>query len=86
MNPFPRDRKFLLGDRIRGSALDVLERLIEAAYSKRREEPLTRVNLGLEKLRYFCRLAHALRGRQSKSTALQFSCMDAPLSPAKTET
>ena len=72
MNPFPRDRKFLLGDRIRGAALDVLERLIEAAYSKRREEPLTRVNLGLEKLRYFCRLA--------------ISCMDAPLSPAETET
>ena len=61
LSRFPRDQKFLLGDRIQGTALDVLERLIEATYSKRREEPLTRVNLGLEKLRYFCRLAHGLR-------------------------
>ena len=61
LSRFPRDQKFLLGDRIQATALDVLERLIEATYSKRREEPLTRVNLGLEKLRYFCRLAHGLR-------------------------
>ena len=29
---FPRSRKFLMGDRIQGAALDVLERLIEATY------------------------------------------------------
>ena len=61
LSRFPRDQKFLLGDRIQATALDVLERLIEATYSKRREEPLTRVNLGLEKLRYFCR--HGAAGR-----------------------
>ncbi len=61
LSRFPRDQKFLLGDRIQGAALDVLERLIEATYSKRREEPLQRANLGLEKLRCFCRLAHGLR-------------------------
>ena len=61
LSRFPRDQKFLLGDRIQGTALDVLDRLIEATYSKRREDPLKRVNLGLEKLRYFCRLAHGLR-------------------------
>ena len=38
LSRFPRDQKFLLGDRIQGTALDVLERLIEATYSKRREE------------------------------------------------
>ena len=31
---FPRSQKFLLGDRIQGTALDVLERLIEATYTK----------------------------------------------------
>ena len=33
---FPRNRKFLLGDRIQSTALDVLERLIEAKYTRRR--------------------------------------------------
>ena len=31
---FPRNRKFPLGDRIQGTALDGLERLIGATYSK----------------------------------------------------
>ena len=58
---FPRSQKFLLGDRIQASALDVLERLIEATYTKRRGEPLAGANLGIEKLRFLCRLAHDLR-------------------------
>ena len=32
---FPRSQKFLLGDRIQSTALDVLERLIEATYTRR---------------------------------------------------
>ncbi len=58
---FPRSQKFLLGDRIQTSALDVLERLIEATYSRRRGDLLARANLGLEKLRFLFRLAHDLR-------------------------
>ena len=60
MERFPRSQKFLLGDRIQTSALDVLERLIEATYSKRRGGPLTGANLGLEKLRFLFRLARDL--------------------------
>ena len=58
---FPRSQKFLLGDRIQTSALDVLERLIEATYSRRRGDPLAGANLGIEKLRFLFRLAHDLR-------------------------
>ena len=58
---FPRNRKFLLGDRIQSTALDVLERLIEATYTKRRTGHLSGANLGLEKLRFLFRLAHDLR-------------------------
>lgn len=58
---FPRNRKFLLGDRIQTTALDVLERLIEATYIKRRESCLAAANLGLEKLRFLFRLARDLR-------------------------
>ena len=58
---FPRSQKFLLGDRIQTTALDVLERLIEATYTKQRDRHLAGANLGLEKLRFLCRLARDLR-------------------------
>ncbi len=58
---FPRSRKFLLGDRIQTTALDVLERLIEATYTRRRSGHLAGANLGLEKLRFMFRLAWDLR-------------------------
>lgn len=54
---FPRSQKFLLGDRIQSTALDVLEALIEATYTRERRSHLARANLGLEKLRFFFRLA-----------------------------
>lgn len=58
---FPRSQKFLLGDRIQSTALDVLEALIEATYTRDRRGLLARANLGLEKLRIFCRFAHDLK-------------------------
>ena len=58
---FPRSRKFLLGDRIQTTALDVLERLIEATYTKNRGSCLAAANLGLEKLRFLFRLARDLK-------------------------
>jgi hypothetical protein len=58
---FPREQRFLLGDRIQATALDVLEALIEATYTRDRRTHLARANLGLEKLRFFFRLAHEQR-------------------------
>jgi 23S rRNA-intervening sequence protein len=58
---FPRSQKFLLGDRIQSTALDVLEALIEATYTRDRRGHLARANLGLEKLRVLLRLAAELR-------------------------
>ena len=57
---FPRHQKFLLGDRIQATALDVLERLIEATYTRDRRGHLYAANLGIEKLRLLCRLAKDL--------------------------
>ena len=48
---FPRSQRFLLGDRIQDTALDVLESLIEATYTRQRTGHLMRANLGIEKLR-----------------------------------
>lgn len=58
---FPRSQKFILGDRIQGAALDVLERLIEATYSREARPLLAAANLGLEKLRFLFRIAADLR-------------------------
>jgi hypothetical protein len=54
---FPRTQRFLLRDRIQTTALDILECLIEATYTRDRRFQLTRANLGIEKLRFFFRLA-----------------------------
>jgi hypothetical protein len=58
---FPRSQKFLLGDRIQATALDVLERLIEATYTRARGPMLTAANLGIEKLRLLFRLSLDLK-------------------------
>jgi hypothetical protein len=42
---FPRTQKFLLGDRIQATALDVLERLIEATYTRGRQPMLAAAGL-----------------------------------------
>lgn len=60
---FPKSQKFLLGDRIQNTALDVLESLIDATYSRRRQQHLAAANLALEKLRFLFRLAMDLRYR-----------------------
>ena len=57
---FPRRQKFLLGDRMQATALDVLERLIEATDTRDRRGYLNTANLGIEKLRLLCRLAKDL--------------------------
>ena len=58
---FPKSQRFLLGDRIQNTAIDVLEGLIEATYSREAVGILTQVNLRLEKLRFFFRAAKDLR-------------------------
>jgi 23S rRNA-intervening sequence protein len=61
LEKFPRSHKFTTGDRIHGLALDVLESLIEATYTKERLQYLRKANLGIEKLRFLFRLAVDLR-------------------------
>ena len=43
-------------DRIQTTALDVLESLIEATYTRERKDHLRSPNLGIEKLRFFFRI------------------------------
>ena len=76
LDRFPRSQKFLLGDRTQGAALDVLEALIEATYTQRREAQLTRANLGLEKLRFLCRLARDLQYLDRRRYEHAARCLD----------
>ena len=61
VDKFPRSQKFLLGDRIQSTALDMLEGLIDATYSRKRVPILTTVNLKLERLRFLFRLSKDLK-------------------------
>ena len=58
---FPRSHKFTIGDRIETAALDVLEMLIEATYTRDRLQHLQQANLGIEKLRFLLQLAADLK-------------------------
>ena len=54
---FPRDFRFVHGDRILCGAYDILDLLIEAKFTKQRRELLTRANVRLEQVRFQLRLA-----------------------------
>jgi hypothetical protein len=49
---FPRDQKFLLGDRLQTGLMDLLGLLIEANYTRDRAQILRRANIELEKFRF----------------------------------
>ncbi|HEY1243988.1 MAG TPA: diversity-generating retroelement protein Avd [Hyphomicrobiaceae bacterium] len=54
---FPKAHKFVLGDRILNIALDILESLVEATFTRDRRGHLARANLGIDKLRFLLRMA-----------------------------
>lgn len=62
---FSRSYKFTLGERMVAGALDVLDGLIEATYSKNAHAALLLVNLRLEKLR----LEDRETGRESRQAS-----------------
>lgn len=61
LEKFPRSQKFLIADRIEILTLNVLDLLIEAAYSKSKQGLLRSANLRLEQLRFLIRLSKDLR-------------------------
>ena len=58
---FPRNHRFVLGERIERNLYDLLEILIHAKYTKQRVELLETANLVLEILRFQMRLAKDLQ-------------------------
>ncbi|MEO5369200.1 MAG: diversity-generating retroelement protein Avd [Magnetococcus sp. DMHC-1] len=58
---FPRRVRFTFANRIDTLALDVVEDLVEARYSRDKREILKRTNLRLEKIRVLLRICHEER-------------------------
>jgi hypothetical protein len=60
LDKLPRVRRFTLGERIESTLLEVLEALVEAAYSAggAKQAALKRANLRLEVARHLWRLCH----------------------------
>ena len=60
VNAFPRTYRFVLGDRIATTALEVLEGLVDASHLRDKRAVLGSVNLKLERLRYLIRMSKDL--------------------------
>ena len=61
LDQFPRNRRFTLGERLESGLLDVLQLLIEAAYSRNKQAALRQANLTLAKVRHLWRLSFELK-------------------------
>ncbi len=61
LEKFPKGQRYLLGDRIETQMLDLMDLIIEAAYTKSKTLLLREANLKLEKLRYLIRLVKDLK-------------------------
>jgi four helix bundle protein len=62
LKKFPRDQRFLLGDRIQLLASEIMETFIEAYYrpSSEKKPLLDKANILLEKMRYYLRMCYEL--------------------------
>ena len=58
---FPRNHRFVLGERIERNLYNLLETLIQAKYTRARQRLLEQANLTLEVLRFQMRLARDLQ-------------------------
>ena len=73
---FPRNHRFVLGERIERNLYDLLEILIRAKYTRQRQPLLEQANLVLEILRFQMRLAKDLQCLRSKAMALLPKAID----------
>ena len=58
---FPRSYRFSVGDRLVAGVIDLLLRLVDAAYAREKTPILTEVNGMLNRMRYLLRLAKDLK-------------------------
>ncbi len=73
---FPRNHRFVLGQRIDVSLYELLETLIQAKYQRERKTLLQEANLKLEILRFQIRLANDLQCLKAKSYIFATKAID----------
>jgi hypothetical protein len=73
---FPRNHRFVLGERIERNVYDLLETLIRAKYKRDHHDLLEQANLLLEVLRFQIRLAKDLQCLRVDSYAFAAQAID----------
>ena len=73
---FPRNHRFVLGERIERNLYDLLETLIKAKYTRQRQPLLEQANLLLEILRFQMRLAKDLQCLKVESYGFAAKAID----------
>ena len=73
---FPRNHRFVLGERVERNLYDLLETLIQAKYTRQRQGLLGQANLKLETLRFQIRLAKDLQCLKTTSYAFASRAVD----------
>ena len=73
---FPRNHRFVLGERIERNLYDLLQALIRAKYTTQRRELLEQANLVLEILRFQMRLAKDLQCLKVESYGFAAKAID----------
>jgi hypothetical protein len=73
---FPKKVRFSFSNRLDNLALDVVEDLVEARYSRRKIEKLKAVNLKLERLRVLLRLCHDMEYLPHRSYEFAMRSLD----------
>ena len=57
VDSFPKNQRFIFGQRLADRAMNILELLVGAAYSRRKADLLARANRDIEVLRWLVRMA-----------------------------
>jgi len=57
IDSFPKNQRFIFGQRLADQTLSVLELLVEAAYTRNKQELLAQANKRIEVLRWLVRMA-----------------------------
>src|SRR5438067_179623 len=73
---FPRNHRFVLGERIERNLYELLETLIQAKYTRQRQGLLERANLLLEILRFQMRLSKDLQCLKTTSYGFAAKALD----------
>src|SRR6516225_6638075 len=73
---FPRNHRFVLGERIERNLYDLLETLIRAKHTRQRQPLLEQANLTLEILRFQMRLAKDLQCLKVESYGFAAKAID----------